>query len=551
VEIFMSFKTILAKVRSMSWLTFLCIITAYFTLILNIPILRHYCNILESLDQFSIWFAISIPFVLFALLLIIFTIFSFKYIAKPIFFILLTTSGIVFYASLKYNLIFDSDMIRNFFESNTREALTYFNAESLIISLSSGLLPAIAMCFIKIKYPKTIIQGFFKRIGVMVVALAFVGIVAAFQYQSYAAVGRNNSSLNHEIIPASFVHATYKYLKETYFTEPLVFKDLDPNAKIDNPDERPEIMVIIVGETARSANFPEEGYSKNTTPFTDGLQNLVFYRKVKSCGTCTAVSVPCMFSNMKREDYDHDKAYYSSSLVDILNTSGYGEVWIDNDGGCKGTCDRIKNIKIEPADEKSDLCTSESCYDSILIEKMKQAINSMKTEHKVIYLHLIGSHGPTYYQRVPAEFKKFTPSCERSDIQNCTKEELVNAYDNTIYYTDYFIRSVADTLKEYEPQYGVGLFYVSDHGESLGEYNVYLHGAPYAIAPEYQTHVPMASWFSDGFIKDHKLNLTCMKKKAINDEYSHDNFFHSILGIMDVKTSVYDASLDIFNSCRE
>src|SRR5574344_542743 len=188
---------------------------------------------------------------------------------------------------------------------------------------------------------------------------------------------------------------------------------------------------------------------------------------------------------------------------------------------------------------------------SILIEKMKQAINSMKTEHKVIYLHLIGSHGPTYYQRVPAEFKKFTPSCERSDIQNCTKEELVNAYDNTIYYTDYFIRSVADTLKEYEPQYGVGLFYVSDHGESLGEYNVYLHGAPYAIAPEYQTHLPMASWFSDGFIKDHKLNLTCMKKKAINDEYSHDNFFHSILGIMDVKTSVYDASLDIFNSCRE
>jgi lipid A ethanolaminephosphotransferase len=545
----MLFRIIWTKLSNMSWLSFLLLVTGYYVVVLNYPILRHFYQILANLDDYNIWFAISIPFVLFSLLLIIFTLFSFKYILKPIFFMLLSTSGIVFYAALRYNILFDQDMIQNIFESNTREALSYINLESITFSLCSGLLPAIAVCFIKIKYPSTILKGLIKRIAVIVVALSFVGLVAAFQYQSYASVGRNNRTLNHEIIPASYVYSTIKYIKKTYFTKPIAFKQLGTDAVIHNPEERPEIMVIVVGETARTANFPEEGYPKNTTPFTDNLPNLVFYHNVKSCGTATAVSVPCMFSNLTRNDYDHDEAYNSSNLVDVLNTSGYGVIWIDNDGGCKGACSRVENYEINPKTEDEKYCNGETCYDEILVEKMKLAINSLKTEHRIIFLHLIGSHGPTYYQRVPPELKKFTPSCERSDIQNCTQEELINAYDNTIYYTDYVLKKIVDELKTYEPNYGVGLFYVSDHGESLGEYSMYLHGAPYAIAPDFQTNVPMLSWFGEGFRKDHKLSTSCLESK-VNNEYTHDNFFHSILGIMDINTNVYDKNLDIFSSCR-
>lgn len=161
----------------------------------------------------------------------------------------------------------------------------------------------------------------------------------------------------------------------------------------------------------------------------------------------------------------------------------------------------------------------------------------------------MGSHGPTYYNRYPKEFQKFTPTCDTADIQNCTSEQIVNTYDNTILYTDYIVSSAIDILKKY-PQFEAGLVYVSDHGESLGENNVYLHGMPYAIAPDEQTQIPMLMWMSENMKKWDYVDYACLKNKAANTVYSHDNLFHSILGLLEVKSTAYQKKFDLFDGCR-
>ncbi len=314
--------------------------------------------------------------------------------------------------------------------------------------------------------------------------------------------------------------------------------------------------MVVLGETARAQNFKHNGYYRDTTPYTDNLPvlNFVKFAPVASCGTATAVSVPCMFSIMKRKDYNETKAYNSSSLADILKYAGYKAVWYDNDGGCKGVCERIPHENIDPASaDFSGLCKNGSCYDEVLLKKLKIKLADSAANKKstVIFLHLIGSHGPTYFERVPDDKKIFKPSCERGDIENCSVEEIVNVYDNTLVYTDYVLSKVVEALKPYQEQFGTAMFYISDHGESLGENGLFLHGAPYAIAPKEQTEVPLMTWFSDSFIQDHHMNMRCLANFAKKGGLSQDNFYHSLLGILDVNTSVYDEKLDLFSSCRK
>ena len=166
-------------------------------------------------------------------------------------------------------------------------------------------------------------------------------------------------------------------------------------------------------------------------------------------------------------------------------------------------------------------------------------------------MHLMGSHGPTYYQRYPKIMAKFQPDCQRSDIENCSIEQITNSYDNTILYTDFFISQVINQLKSIQDQFDTAVFYISDHGESLGEDGLFLHGTPYAIAPKYQTHVPLIFWASEGFQQNKHLSRECLLNQAKKQHVSQDYVFHSVLGIMDVKTKVYNAKLDIFAACRK
>ncbi|HEV8444170.1 MAG TPA: sulfatase-like hydrolase/transferase, partial [Steroidobacteraceae bacterium] len=311
---------------------------------------------------------------------------------------------------------------------------------------------------------------------------------------------------------------------------------------------RPRVLVLVVGETARAANFSLFGYERDTNPEL-AKADITAFSDVTSCGTSTEVSVPCMFSPFGRADYDARRIRNSEGLLDVLKRAGYTVMWIDNQSGCKGVCQGA-GILYEKTEPKSapDLCANAECHDEILIRRLSQELEQVRG-NTVFVLHMMGNHGPAYYRRYPPAYRRFVPDCETDELRDCSREQVVNAYDNAILYTDHVLAGIIRTLSADPRQLDSAMIYVSDHGESLGEHGLYLHGIPYAIAPDLQTHVPMVVWVSKALQDSGDVNERCLRGKA-QAALSHDNVFHSMLGLANVDTSVYQPSRDIFDGCR-
>ena len=302
-----------------------------------------------------------------------------------------------------------------------------------------------------------------------------------------------------------------------------------------------------MGETSRAANFSLGGYAHDTNPRLK-QDNVVYFPNTTSCGTATAISVPCMFSNMPRQNYDEELAHHQEGLLDIIQRAGIQVLWNENDGGCKGACDRVPHQDVT-ALNLPGLCIDGECQDEALFHQLEDYINNLQHDG-VIVLHTIGSHGPTYYNRYPAAFRKFTPTCDTSQIQTCTQEQLVNTYDNTILYIDYIVDKAIKLLQSKQDKFTTSLVYLSDHGESLGEDGVYLHGLPYSIAPETQKHIPMLIWLSEDYQKRYGVDNQCLQKEAQQKNFSQDNLFSTMLGMTGVSTKEYRAQDDILTACR-
>jgi lipid A ethanolaminephosphotransferase len=239
---------------------------------------------------------------------------------------------------------------------------------------------------------------------------------------------------------------------------------------------------------------------------------------------------------LPREKYTQEEAAQEENLLDVLSRAGFSILWRDNNSSSKGVAARLKEENIRHLDQN----------DEALLTGLDNYIKSLKHD-AVIVLHQLGSHGPAYHKRYPEEFNKFKPGCNTNEIQSCKKSDLVNTYDNTILYTDYILTKIIETL-ENNTQLNTAMIYISDHGESLGEYGIYLHGTPYLIAPKEQTHIPWIMWLSDSFSQEFGVDVNSLRVKAETGKYSHDNFFHSVLGLLDIKTHEYDESLDIFKN---
>jgi lipid A ethanolaminephosphotransferase len=313
---------------------------------------------------------------------------------------------------------------------------------------------------------------------------------------------------------------------------------------------KPPLLILVVGETARAANFSLNGYARETNPEL-AKENITSFLDVHSCGTSTAASVPCMFSHLGREAYDKRDADYET-LLDVLKHAGLSVLWRDNNAGCKGTCTHVDSEDLSHAQDP-EFCTGQECFDEVMLHQLDERVAAMSkggpVKGMVIVLHQKGSHGPAYYLRSPKAFKKFMPECESNALQSCSREQVINAYDNTILYTDHFLAQTIDWLKGRSEQFDTAMMYVSDHGESLGENNTYLHGLPYMIAPDVQKHVPMVVWMSPQMEQRSGITTTCLQgqRKA---ELSHDHLFHSVLGLLDVKTGIYRADRDLFKACE-
>lgn len=522
------------------------LLAIYFTFFLNLTIFSHIQEIFAELGDYNFLFALSIPVTFIAFLNILFLPFTVKYIEKPFFIVLLISAAMVDFAMFNYGIIFDQSMIENFAETNLAEAHSYSNMFVFLWVGLTGILPAALLLFTKVKHSGVIKDILFKGASLLV-SIAVILIIAMFFYKDYSSVIRNNKMLRKEINPTYYVSSTYKYIKNTYFNEPIEYKHIGMDA-VKLPKDKNDLLVVLVGETARSMNYSLNGYGRDTNKYSKDIKNLTSFQNVTSCGTATAVSLPCMFSMMDKKNYSGHAFDNQDNVTDILQRAKISTHWIDNNTGSKGIADRIKYTYTER--KKSDFCDGLVCTDDLLTHNLQEQIDLSDLNDNVIFLHIMGSHGPTYYKRYPENHKIFTPECAQSDIQNCSDEEIINTYDNTILFTDYVMANVIKILENNANKYNTSIVYISDHGESLGEKGLYLHGMPYAIAPKEQTHVPLITWFSDDTIKAKKINQSCLNKLAKTEDYSHDNLSHTLLGLMDVQTSAYKPDMDILKSCR-
>jgi lipid A ethanolaminephosphotransferase len=302
-------------------------------------------------------------------------------------------------------------------------------------------------------------------------------------------------------------------------------------------------VILVVGETARADHFSLNGYERSTNPYLE-KKDVISFTNFWSCGTSTAYSLPCIFSGNNRTDFDSADSNNTENILDVLQRVGVNVLWLDNNSDSKGVALRVpyKNFRIP---DNNPICNPE-CRDVGMLPYVQSYINNHPTGDIFIVLHQMGNHGPAYYKRYPDNFKVFKPVCETNQLEKCSTEEINNAYDNALLYTDYFLSKTIDLLDSNKEDFGSTMIYVSDHGESLGENGLYLHGLPYIIAPDVQKHVPAIIWFGASFNLRAEVNFAELKKRK-NEHFSHDNLFHTILGLLEVKTSAYDKSLDIIH----
>tara|TARA_R110000772_G_scaffold2542_3_gene9179 strand:+ start:15160 stop:16644 length:1485 start_codon:yes stop_codon:yes gene_type:complete len=474
------------------------------------------------------------------------SVFSTKYLLKPFLIFTILLSSILFYATFHYGIIFDYGMVQNTVETDSAEAFSYFNLYSLIFFLVLGLFPSILIYKIKV-VRKTLVSELLSRARLITSCLVILSILISFFYVNFASVGRNNRELTSYLTPFKLYEASFKYMKRSLNNTSREFRllDIKPTFKLVNSNQK--VTVMVLGETARAKNFALNGYESPTNEHTKGT-NIISFSNVASCGTATAVSVPCMFSRLDKENYDKHVADSQQNVLDIINLSGVEVVWIDNNnGGCKGVCKRVESVSID-VDESDPLCDGEYCFDQKLLEPLDNKLRNLHAENTLIVLHMIGSHGPTYFKRYPKQHRKFIPDCQRSDIQNCSSAELINTYDNTILYTDFILKQIIDRLEALSSNNDIdsSMLFVSDHGESLGENGFFLHGLPYVFAPKEQTHIPMLYWQAPN---NNQFDITCIQHKA-ESALSHDNFFDTLLGVTAVKTTAYIPQKDVFNTCK-
>ena len=537
------------KIKSISLIVFNLLLAIWLGVFLNIAFFEKIRMLTPYNGVKAGLFVVASIIIVVAAYNFIFQFFNWKWTAKPLAIALVFIGGFSAYAVNTLGVLITSDQIQNLVQTDIAEARDTWSWHLLTWTLGMTVVPIIVILMMKIK-PEPIIRQLLHKVFASVVSLAIVlGLLFVF-YVDFAAIFRENRDLKGMISPQNMIASFASYYKKKAPKEnlPLVVYGEDAVLQKAQATSLPKLMVLVVGETARAENFSLNGYGKNTNPKL-AQQDILNFSRVSSCGTATAVSVPCMFSGMPRKEYEERLASHREGLLDIAQRAGYQVTWIDNNSGCKGTCDRVNQFKIpEPLQQK--WCKDKECFDDILIDSFKAYLATIPQDDnrpRLIVLHQMGSHGPAYYKRVPAQFKVFKPTCDTNAIQGCSREALLNSYDNTLLYTDYVLDSLIETLKN-TTKYQTALWYLSDHGESTGESGMYLHGAPYAIAPTQQTHIPMLMWFSTAWQHQAKQQVKCLAQQG-RQELSQDNLFPTMLSLLDVKSKVIDPNNDMLAAC--
>ena len=483
-----------------------------------------------------------------SLLIVCTTLASAKFLIKPALIFLIGVSAAASWFTDSFGVVVDTDMVRNIFETTSTEAKDLFTTGFLRHLALYFLLPSLLIVWVRVRHRTLLRKVFWNSIVSISCLLVFAGIGMAY-YKPYSAVVRTKRDLVKTFNPVTPLVSTVKYALGAGREMTIVARPLGTDATVKaaaDGSRKPKVAVVVVGETTRGANFSLGSYTRETNPML-ARQDVIYFPNVASCGTATDVSLPCMFSNLKRSGYSHDTGLANENVLDVLRRAGIDVTWLDNNTGSKGIADRVRYLNIGGSSD-ARFCKDGECKDGIFLDKVDGWLANIKKD-SVLVLHQLGNHGPSYYERYPDDFRRFVPDCQTSELANCKDQEIVNAYDNAILYTDAVLSQVIDRLKANSDRVSAGFLYISDHGESLGERGLYLHGTPYMLAPDEQTRIPLIVWFDPGFAASMSLDVSCLRNSASSSR-SHDNLFSSLLGMMNVSTKVYEQEMDLFAGCR-
>lgn len=412
-----------------------------------------------------------------------------------------------------YDVLITDAMMGNFFNTRYSEASGFFSWMAVLYVVLLGLLPCIYTVSRKIDYGSAKMFG--SRVGI---ALATMVAMVAININNFTWIDRNATQLGSLLMPWSYTVNTIRYYNAEKRRNQ---KEIAlPDATIENTDR--EVVVLIIGESARRENFSLYGYHKKTNPLLETAD--ITALAATSAATYTTAGVKAILDHKPT-----DKLY--EILPNYLNRAGVDVIWRTNNWG-------EPPVHIEQYQKVADLKAlypeADERYDAILLEGLAEIIESSSSDKQLIVLHTNTSHGPTYNTKYPAEFEHFTPVCTTVEMAKAVPAELMNAYDNSILYTDYIIYSTIEILRNIESR-NCCLLYISDHGESLGENNLYMHGVPMALAPKEQIEIPFIIWSSDKQMRVKKL-----------EDAGHYNIFHTVLDFLDVSSPIYDPQMTVF-----
>ncbi|MDO8419861.1 MAG: phosphoethanolamine--lipid A transferase [Rubrivivax sp.] len=473
-----------------------------------------------------------------------------RWTVKPLLAVLTVVTAFAVHFMQAYGVYLDPSMMRNVLRTDVAEARELLSWSLLPHLLAYAAAPLLLLSRVRIVQRPWLRASAGRLASALVVGAVFVATLMAV-FQPLASLMRNHRELRYLATPANVLWSVAAVGAAQAHGAARPRQAIGLDATMGAARARPLLVVMVVGETARRANWGLSGYARQTTPELAQLP-VINFADVTSCGTNTETSVPCMFAPVGRRDYDESRIRGSESLLHVAAHAGVAVHWRDNQSGCKGVCEGLPQDEVASL-HPDGLCADGHCLDEGLLagldERLAAAASDPKPGTQLLVLHTLGNHGPSYFRRYPDAFKRFQPACENDDLRLCSQQEIVNAYDNALLYTDHVLASLVTRLQAAADRVDTAMVYVSDHGESLGENQLYLHGLPYAIAPDVQTQVPMVMWLSAGLPRAAGLDVACLQRRAAAPA-AHDHLFHTVLGLLGVHTALYEPAWDLTSACR-
>ena len=519
----------------------------------NWPLWRALLALPETSSTRGALFVIGFGVMIAALTALLLTLLAWRPTIKPAIAVMLLAAAFGAHFMGSYGVVIDTTMMVNVLQTDPREVRDLLNLRLLGSVLLLAGVPLVLLWRTRVRGVGLLRQGGRNALGIVALVLLLAALLFAL-YADLSATMRNHRTIRYLINPVNSLYALVDIGVKSQARPSGPPLPIGADARIlpRAAGAKPPLLVLVIGETARADHFALNGYARPTNPAL-AVRGVTSFRQVMSCGTSTATSLPCMFSSLGKAGYE-SRSKEQENLLDLVQRAGMAVLWVDNQAGCKGLCARVPSAHARDAIAgvptlPAALCDGQECLDEALLHGLDARMAALPAAARergvLLVLHQMGSHGPAYFKRSPPQRKPFQPECTTNVLQQCETKALVNAYDNSIAYTDHVLAQTIHWLTQQEAHHDTALLYLSDHGESLGENNLYLHGLPYAVAPVEQKHVPMVLWQGP----QARAQSGCLA--ALRDApLTHDNLFHSTLGLLGIRATEYRPGLDAFAACR-